>query len=79
MLRRGEQYAMLHQAGGIAHARHVRAVRFNLEAIEIHAAKHDPRVRRRGNKAELSVNSGMESDALCGDRILDGCLEHSPT
>ena len=41
---------MLHQAGGVADARNVADVRFDLEIVEIGAAEDDPGVRRRGSR-----------------------------
>jgi hypothetical protein len=44
MLDGGKQHALLHQAGGVADARYVANMSFDLKTIEIHAAKYDASV-----------------------------------
>jgi hypothetical protein len=76
MLSGGEEDAVLHQAGGVAHARDVVALRFYREIIEVDAAKDDAGVGGGWDQADVPVDPGVQANAFCGSRLRDGCLEH---
>ena len=76
MLGGGEQDALLHEAGGVADAGDVVAVRFDWEIVEVDAAKDYAGIRGSGLKAEFSVNAGMETDSLGFDGAMDSGLKH---
>ena len=61
MLGGGDEHAVLHQAGGVADARNVADVRFDLEIVEIGAAEDDPGVRGRGQQAQPGTHGGVKS------------------
>jgi hypothetical protein len=72
----GEQDALLHEAGGIAHASDVVAVCFDGEIVEVDAAEDDASVRRSRLEAQLGVDASVETHTLGFDAALDGRLEH---
>ena len=72
----GEQDALLHQAGGIAHASDIVAMGFDGKVLEIHAAENDARIGGSGKEAQVGVNPGVKADALGFDGAMDGALKH---
>ena len=79
MLGRREEYALLHQAGGVADARDVPDMRFDPEAIKIGPAEHDSSSSRRRNQPQMRLNCGMKPDTCRLDRpdnrVLEGHFE----
>ena len=49
----GNEYALFHQTGGVAHSRHVPAHGFQLKAIEVGTAKDHARSRRRRQDTQM--------------------------
>jgi hypothetical protein len=72
----GKQDALLHQAGGVADAGYVMALGFDGEIVEIHAAKYDTGIGRRGRKSNVPKNARVQPDALGKSVSGDGGLEH---
>jgi hypothetical protein len=66
MLRRGDQYAFLHQAGGVAYPGHISGLGFNSESLQISAPEQDAGVGRRGAKTQAHPDAGVQADP--GDR-----------
>ena len=60
VLGRGQQHALLHQAGGVADARHVASVRFDFKVVEVHAAEDDARIGWRGHQTHAAGNRGVQ-------------------
>jgi hypothetical protein len=72
----GEQDALLHEAGGVADAGDVVAVRFDWEIVEVDAAKDYAGIRGSGEKTEVGVNTRVKTHTLGLDRPMNGGLEH---
>ena len=53
----GNQYALLHQTGGVADPRDVSADGFDFKTVQINAVKHDagPRGRRQNSQVDGSA------------------------
>ena len=66
MLSGGDQYAFLHQAGGVAHPGHIPGLGLNCESFEIGAPEQDARVGRGRTKTQADLDARVESDP--GDR-----------
>jgi hypothetical protein len=64
----GDQYAFLHQAGGVAHPGHIPGLGLNCESFEIGAPEHDARVGRGGAKTQVDLDARVESDPGDGSR-----------
>ena len=62
MLSGGDQYAFLHQAGGVAHPGHIPGLGLNCESFEIGAPEQDARVGRGGAKTQVNLDARVESD-----------------
>ena len=58
----GDQYAFLHQAGGVAHPGHIPGLGLNGESFEIGAPEDDARVGRGGAKTQVNPDARVESD-----------------
>ena len=76
VLGRGQQHALFHQAGGVADARDVVALRFDRKIVEVDAAKNDAGVGGSGSQTDVAVDSGVESHTLGGRRAQNGGLKH---
>ena len=76
MLGGGNQYAFLHQAGGVADLGDILAAGFDLVSFEIGAAKHDARSRAGGKDAEVDWGSTVKAHATARDRTSDCSLEY---
>ena len=73
----GEQHALLHQAGGVADARDVSHMRFDLKIVEVHAPEHDSGIGRGRHKPQVGFYGGVEADSLGGNRPFDrGLIAH---
>ena len=57
MLGGGEQHTFFHQAGGVADARDVLSLRFDVKIVEIRATKYDAGVWRRRDEAHFAVDT----------------------
>jgi hypothetical protein len=75
----GEQYALLHKAGGVADAGDIVAVGFNWKIVEVDAPENDASVWRSGLEAEFRVDAGMETHTMGFNRAVDGALKHRDT
>jgi hypothetical protein len=62
MLSGGDQYAFLHQAGGVAHPGHIPGLGLNCESFEIGAPEQDACVGRAGAKTQVNLDARVESD-----------------
>src|SRR5207248_6235776 len=74
----GKQNALLHEAGGIADASDVMALRFDMKIVQVNAAKHDACFRRRGYQMDVAVHSRVEAHTLGEGFSCDSSLEHFP-
>ena len=79
MLSGGEEDALFHEAGGITDARDIVAVGLDRKIVEVYAAEDNAGVWRRGLKAELGMDAGVETHTLGFYGALDGGLEHWAT
>ena len=78
MLGGGEQHALFHQAGGVADARDVAHVRFDLKIVEVHAAEDDPVSAGAGTRRNLAIHGGVEADSFGLNGPLNrGLVAHS--
>ena len=68
-----DEHALLHQAGGIAHARNVASSGFNFKVIEINSAEDDSGARWRGKQAQSHWRSAVQSDSSTANLGAD-CL-----
>src|SRR3954447_5174423 len=68
-----DENALLHQAGGVAHARNISTGGFDLKIVEINAAKDDTRSRGRGQHAHFHSSAAVQADAFASDFCPD-CL-----
>ena len=68
MLRGGDQYAFLHQAGGVAYPGHISGLGFNDESLQIGAPELDARVGGGGAKTQIDLDARVESYTGDGDR-----------
>ena len=71
----GKPDAFFHEAGGVADAGDVAAVRFNLEIIEIGAAEDDASVGRSWGELKVAAYGGVEANAAGFNSALDGSLK----
>ena len=74
MLRGGNEDALLHQACGIAHARHVLSPGLNREALQVRSLKDDAGIRRGGNKSYIDGHAGVKADSCNAYRRGDSLL-----
>ena len=74
MLCRGEQDALLHQAGGVTDARNIAAMSLDFEIVEIRAAEDNARVGWRGDQPEVAGNCRVKTNSDRFDGALDGRL-----
>src|SRR4029077_5165754 len=70
----GEQHALFHQAGGVADARHVSNMRFNLKIVEVHPPEHDSSIGLGRHEPQVRFYGRMQADTLRSDRPLDSSL-----
>jgi hypothetical protein len=54
-----EQYALFHQAGGVADSGYVADVRFDLEVVKIYAPKNNPGIGWSRNEPQTAAHSRM--------------------
>jgi hypothetical protein len=59
----GDEHAFFHQAGGVADAGNVAADGFDLEAVQIGAAKYDAGAGRGGKNAHGDGSATVQSDS----------------
>ncbi len=64
VFRGGEQYALLHETGGITDASDVVPLRLDWEIVQINAAKNDARFGRRGYQTDVTVDTCVEAHTL---------------
>ena len=57
------EHALLHQAGGIADAGHVKADGLDFETVKIGAPENDPRAGFRGKDAHQHRRATVQADA----------------
>src|SRR5450759_4901953 len=70
MLRGRDQYALAHQTGGIADARHVTPTRGHREIVEIGTKENDAGARRGRNNSDIYTNAAMKSHTTGFDGAL---------
>ena len=58
----GNQYALLHQTGGVADARDVPADGLDLKTVQIDAVKYNARSRRRRQDSQVDGSSAVQTD-----------------
>src|SRR5258708_1100012 len=73
MLGRGDENALLHQAGGVTDAGHIPSAGFNREAFQVRSLEHDSRSRWRGQNPQVDRRAAMETHTAAGDRSAN-CL-----
>jgi len=74
MLGRRQQNALLHQAGGVADARHIADMRFNFKIVEVNTAEDDARIGWRRNETHAAADRRVQSNSFGFSRSLDGKL-----
>jgi len=52
------------------------ALRFNVEILEVHAAKNDAGFGWGGDKSQVAIDTSMESTTFGNGRSDDSSLEH---
>jgi hypothetical protein len=62
----GDQYAFLHQAGGVAHPGHIPGLSLDGESFEIGAPEQDAGVGRGGAKTQVNLDARVKSDPRDG-------------
>jgi hypothetical protein len=72
MLRSRNEHAVLHQAGGVAHARDVAARGFYLKVVQVSAAKDDPRAGLRRQQPHVYRCTAVQANAAEFHRRGDG-------
>ena len=75
----GDQNPLVHEAGGVAHPRHVAPLRRHGEAAEIGPAEDDARARRGRTQPDRNGRAAVQPDSAHRDWFLE-CLfyGHSP-
>src|SRR5260370_40671113 len=64
MLGGREQDALFHEAGGITNASDVEPLGFDMEIVQVNAAKNDACFGWGGGQTHVTVHSGMEGHTL---------------
>lgn len=75
----GKQDSLLHQTGGIADARNIPTLCFDVKTIKITATEDDAGVGRRRKEPEVAEDAGVKTHTLGRSFSCDGGLEHNPT
>ncbi len=68
----GNEHALAHEAGGVAHTGDVTPACGDGEAIEVGTEKDDSRHGRSGKNADFDVDTVVKADAFCFNWTLDG-------
>src|SRR5450432_3058014 len=76
MLRRGQEHALLHQAGRVADARDVVALRFDWKIVEVNAPKNDAGIRGSSVQPDVAEHSGVKPHTFSSGRAKNGGLKH---
>ena len=73
-----KQHALLHQACGIAHARDIANMRFDLEVIEVHPAKNDAGIGWCGDQSKTAMHGRVQTSPFGFDGALNCDLVWHP-
>src|SRR5215510_15337426 len=76
MFRRGKQYALLHQAGGIANSSDVSPAGLNPKIVQVRTPKNDSGIGRGRYQADVTEDARMKADSLGGNHALGSRLKH---
>src|SRR5579859_374046 len=74
-----KQDSLLHQTGGIADARNIAPLCFDVKTIEVTAAEDDASVGRSGKEPDVAEDAGVKAHTMGRSFLRYGGLEHNPT